>query len=327
MENGLPHWNNGVHQDGGYWLGPWPSGTLRGTLGGRISTLLAGLLEHSWCTAVHSAQSKSPWFHGFQNCQSMVSFIGSSPPLPFAPIWNPCWRLPGNSLTRLYGGAIPPPTLNGGGSSVVTLEVVSNGDGGSTQLGKLCHHLDQGKGPGTTGVEEGGGCRAGSCWRGHTPEGMLSRVDVGAFPSSRWKGVTIIPQASWGLALRAVLQVVRKARQSLFSSSLASASRRWMSLACDCWIEWAWVTLWDSASLIAVDQQFSASAKVCAQLASASLIQAVCWTLALLISTTWWASTSLMVQAQRAFTSLMASVTSDSFWQRAIPKSETCFLW
>ena len=122
-------------QDGGYWLGPWPSGTLRGTLVGRISTLLAGFLECSWHTAVCSTQSKSPWSHRFWSlvgwqiwsysgkclpcckkscCWSMGSFLSSNPPLPFAPIWNPCWRLPGDSLTRLYGGAFPPSTLNGG---------------------------------------------------------------------------------------------------------------------------------------------------------------------------------------------------------------------
>ena len=60
---------------------------------------------------------------------------------------------------------------------------------------------------------------------GATPGGMLSRVDMGAFPSSRWKGVTIIPWASGGLVLKAVVQSVRKMRHSLFSSSMASASR------------------------------------------------------------------------------------------------------
>ena len=50
---------------------------------------------------------------------------------------------------------------------------------------------------------------------------MFSRVDIGAFPRSRWKGVTIMPWASGGLALRAVLQVVGKVRQSLPSSSVA----------------------------------------------------------------------------------------------------------
>ena len=60
---------------------------------------------------------------------------------------------------------------------------------------------------------------------GDTPGGMLSRVDIGTFPSSRWKGVTIIPWALGGLALRAVLQEARKARKSPLSSSMASASR------------------------------------------------------------------------------------------------------
>ena len=54
---------------------------------------------------------------------------------------------------------------------------------------------------------------------------MLSRVDIGAIPSKRWKGVTIILWALGGLALRAVPQAARKARWSLLSSSMASASR------------------------------------------------------------------------------------------------------
>ena len=61
--------------------------------------------------------------------------------------------------------------------------------------------------------------------KGDIAGGMISRVDVGAFPSSRWKGVTIILWASGGLALRAVLQMARKARHSLLSSSMDSASR------------------------------------------------------------------------------------------------------
>ena len=133
--NGSPHWNNGGHLDGGCQLGPWLLVTLRGTLGGRISTHLAGSIEHSWCTAVHAAQSKFPWSHRFQSlvgrqtwscsrkllpyckkssCWSAGGFLGSNPLSPFTPIWNPCWRLPGNSLTRLYGGAFPPSALNGG---------------------------------------------------------------------------------------------------------------------------------------------------------------------------------------------------------------------
>ena len=60
--------------------------------------------------------------------------------------------------------------------------------------------------------------------RGDTPGRMLNRVDVGVFPISRWNGVTIIPLALGRVALRAELQVVRKARHSLLSSSMASAS-------------------------------------------------------------------------------------------------------
>ena len=84
--------------------------------------------------------------------------------------------------------------------------------------------------------------------------GILSRVDIGAFPSSRWKEVIIMPWASGGLALRAVPQVVRKARQSFPSSPMASASRHWMSLAWHCWIEQALEAMLDSASLMAVEQ-------------------------------------------------------------------------
>ena len=62
---GCPIEKNWGHLDGGYWLGPWPLGTWRGTLGRRTSTLLAGFLEHSWHTAVHSTWSKSPWSHRF----------------------------------------------------------------------------------------------------------------------------------------------------------------------------------------------------------------------------------------------------------------------
>ena len=72
-----------------------------------------------------------------------------------------------------------------------------------------------------------------------------------------------------------------------------------MSLACDCWIQWACEAPWDSASLMAVEQQSSASAKVLAWLASASIVQEAWWVSALLSSAMWWASTSLMVQAQR----------------------------
>ena len=60
---------------------------------------------------------------------------------------------------------------------------------------------------------------------GDTPREMLRRVGIGEFPSSRWKGTTVIPWASGGLALKAVPQVARKARQSLLSSSVASVSR------------------------------------------------------------------------------------------------------
>ena len=110
------------------------------------------------------------------------------------------------------------------------------------------------------------------------------------------------------------------------SSSMASVSRHCIPSACDCWMEWACLAPWDSTFLIAIEQQFSASAMVEAQLALASLIQVACWAYASLMSITRWASAPLMVQAQRAFASLMASVVSNSFWQRAISKSETSFL-
>ena len=101
--------------------------------------------------------------------------------------------------------------------------------------------------------------RSGGCWgsgrrslqgrfpfkRGY-PGVMLNKVDIGAFPSNRWYWVTIMPWPSGGLALRAAQQAVRKARCSLPSSSIASASRCWMSLARDCWAEWALEALLDS---------------------------------------------------------------------------------
>ena len=212
-------------------------------------------------------------------------------------------------------------------TSGVTLEVHSNGDRGSTQSGKLCHCLDQGEGLGALVTEAGGVHVAGSCWGKDTPEGMLSRADIGPFPSKRWKRVTIIPWALGGLVLRAVLQVARKVRQSLISSPVVLASRCWMSLSCDYWISWACEAPWDSASLIAVEQWFSASAKAWAQSASASLMQVAYQISASLISPMQWVSASLMVWEQRTFTVFMASVTSDSFWWRAIPNSETSFLW
>ena len=101
-----------------------------------------------------------------------------------------------------------------------------------------------GRGPVTVGAEKGGVCRAGSHSEGDTPRGMFSRVDIGAFPISRWKGVTIMPWALGGLAQRAVPQVARKARWSFPSSSMASASRHWMSLVWDCWVSRVWKHCW-----------------------------------------------------------------------------------
>ena len=110
-----------------------------------------------------------------------------------------------------------------------------------------------------------------------------------------------------GLALREALQVVRKVRHSFPSSS-----RCWMSLTWDCWVQQALEVLLDSASLMVVEQQFSASAKARMQSSSISFRQVVFQTLALLISTVLQVSTSQMVQAQRSFASLTASVVSDS---------------
>ena len=151
------------------------------------------------------------------------------------------------------------------------MEVASDGEGGFTWSGKLCCCLDQCEGPVAAGTVKGGVHGPDSCSGGDTPRGMLNRVDVGAFPNSRWYEATIMLWASGGLALRAALQVVRKARQSLPSSSMASTSRHWMSLAWDCWIEWALEVPLDSTSLRAVEQQFSVSAEVQAQLFSISL--------------------------------------------------------
>ena len=62
-DSGLPHWNDGVHMDGGYWSSLWPSGTLRGTLGERTLTPLAGFLRHSWHIPIHAFQSRYPGSH------------------------------------------------------------------------------------------------------------------------------------------------------------------------------------------------------------------------------------------------------------------------
>ena len=135
MGNGLPHWKDGGHRDGGCQLGPWPLGTLRGTLGRKMSILLAGFLDCSWHTAVHATQSKCPGSYRFQSlvcwqiwscsgkclpcckkscCQSAGGFLGSNPLSPFHTTWNPCWKIPCDSLTWLYGGAFPLVALNGG---------------------------------------------------------------------------------------------------------------------------------------------------------------------------------------------------------------------
>ena len=134
------------------------------------------------------------------------------------------------------------------------------------------------------------------------------------------------PTGFGGLAHRAAQQVARKERQSFSSSPMASVSRCCMPSAFDCWMEWACLAMWDSAFLIATEQQFSASAMVEAQLALASLLQVACQDSALLISFAWRTSASLMVWEQRVLGSLMVSMVSDSFWWRAISKYETCFL-
>ena len=163
--------------------------------------------------------------------------------------------------------------------------MASDGDWGPTWSGKWCHCLDQGKGPVAAGAVEGGVYRADSHSGEGTPGGMLNRVDIGAFPSNRWYGVTIMPWPSGGLALRAVPQAVRKARWFFPSSSIASNSRCWISLASNCWVEWALEAPLDSASLMVVEQQFSSSAKAREQSSSISLRQAACQTLASLTST------------------------------------------
>ena len=154
-----------------------------------------------------------------------------------------------------------------------------DGEGGSTWLGKWCCCLDWGQGPMAAGAVEGGVYGADSQSGGDTPWGMLNRVDVGAFASNRWYGVTIMPWPSGGLALRAAPQAVGKVRWSFPSSSMASASRHWMSLAWDCWVEWALEVL-DSASLVVVEQQFSTSSKAREHSSSISFRQVACHTLA-----------------------------------------------
>ena len=148
--------------------------------------------------------------------------------------WESLLKASYQLLDRAFWKGISSFCFEWSGTLGVMLEVATGGDGASTQSGELCCHVDQGEGPVAAGAEEGGVCGAGSCSGGDSPGGMLSRVDVGAFPSSKWKGVTIIPQASGGLALRVVPQAARKARWSLPSSLMTFTSRCWISLACDC---------------------------------------------------------------------------------------------
>ena len=164
--------------------------------------------------------------------------------------------------------------------------------GGGLRWGRGPHPVRQvllpfGPGQGSSGCWGSGGRSpwADSHSGRDTPRGMLNRVDVGALPSNRWYGVTIIPWPLVGAALRAVPQAVRKVRQSFPSFTMASASRHWMSLVWACWVERALEEPLDSASLMVVEQQFSASARAREQLSSISLRQAACWTLASLIST------------------------------------------
>ena len=135
-------------------------------------------------------------------------------------------------------------------------------------------------------------------------------------PWARWKEVISTPQASGGLACRDCSTGGEEGEvQSFPSSSMASISRHCMPSACDSWMEWACLAPWDSAFLIAIEQQPSASAMVEVQLALASLIQvACCQASASLMRVAQWASAPLMVEVQRAFASLMALVVSDSFW-------------
>ena len=108
------------------------------------------------------------------------------PPLAFCTslgsLLNASWWL----LHRVLWRGISFFHLEWGGSSGVTLEVASDGDEGSAQSSKWCHHLDQGKGPVAAGAVEGGVHGADSHSRGDTPGGMLNRVDIGAFLSNRW---------------------------------------------------------------------------------------------------------------------------------------------
>ena len=83
------------------------------------------------------------------------------------------------------------------------MEVGSDGEEGSAPSGKWCCCLDQGEGSGSLAAGTGGVCRVASGCKGGTPGGMLSRLDVGAFHSKRWKGVTNIPWALEELASRA----------------------------------------------------------------------------------------------------------------------------
>ena len=169
-----------------------------------------------------------------------------------------------------YRGVTPPSTWNGG--------LIQSHFGGGLWRGRGLSPVRQvvlPLGPRQrlrcSGSAGRGSLQSGLWLTGRYPGGMLSRTDIGAFPSKRWKGVTKTPQAIAGLASRAEPQAARKVRQSVLSSSMASVSKCCMSLACVCWIQWDGEAPQDSASLMTVEQQSSASAKVLAWLASTSL--------------------------------------------------------
>ena len=160
-----------------------------------------------------------------------------------------------------------------GGPSGVTLDVVLLRTKISIRSGEWCCHLGPGEGPGMVWEEGEEALGASPCWEEDAPWGMLKRWEISVCPSSTWYKASSMLQDLRGLASRVAWQTERKVSWPLLSYSMASSSRCWMPLACDCWMKLAWQAPQASTSLMAVEQQASTSLIEWAQVVSASLME------------------------------------------------------
>ena len=140
-----------------------------------------------------------------------------------------------------------------------------------------------------------GALGADTCLEGEAPWERLKGSDISTCPSNMWYETTSTPWSSRGLAHRVAWQAERKSSWPLLSSLITCSSRCWMDSTCTCWSEPAWEAPLASTSLMVLEQRVSASWVEWAHMALASLID---------------------------------SVVLESFWQRAMPSSQTNFcLW